>query len=245
MTTTSKYKAGVLHFLDLATNETIFPMAALFFEDDFIGAGSKVFPTAATAGTLWGKKLVQTAGTPIVGQIANGVGGQAEILLDTTSEAQEAVLYFLDNLSIDASKIGGFEVRLQCPVLPNGAVQAVLGLASSYVSGPDNNTAYVRFGLRGNGVLLAESYDGTTRNTEQVGLTIGTTTEWHILRVDWPGDGKAHVWIDGVENNALAMTFAPSGTLAVMQPYLSLYKASGAGNGELAIDYFRTWANRV
>jgi hypothetical protein len=245
MTTTSKFKAGVLTYEDMATNETILPLASIFFEDDFVGAFGNAFPTAATAGSLWGKKLVQTAGVPAVGLIANGPAGQAKILLDATSEDQEAVLYFLDNLAFDTSKVGGFEVRLQTPVIPTGNVQAALGLASVYNAGPDTNAAYVRYGLRGNGAILAESFDGTTRNSKAVGVTIATTTEWHTLRMDWPGIGAANVWVDGVNTASLALPFVPSGGLAVMQPYLSLFKASGTGIGTLAIDYFRTWANRV
>jgi hypothetical protein len=248
MTSTSQFRSGVETFFDQQTGETILPLAAVLFEDDFLGAGGNAFPTAATAGCPWGKKLVQTAGTPVVGLIANGDGGQAKILLDTTAEKQEAVLYFLDNLCIDASKIGGFEVRFQLPVIPGGDVQAVMGMQSTYVSGPDNNTCYIRAGLRGSGALLAESYDGTTTNSIATGTTIATTTEWHIFRADWSNPAAIQFWLDGQNLELGTVSFAPTGTLAVLQPYLSLYKAAAAGDssgGELAIDYIRAWANRV
>jgi hypothetical protein len=248
MTSTSQFRSGMLAFFDQQTGETILPLAAVLFEDDFLGAAGNAFPTAATAGSAWGKKLIQTAGTPVVGLIADDAGGQAKILLDNTAEDQEAVLYFLDNLCVDASKIGGFEVRFQCPEIPSGDVQAVLGMASAYVAGPDNNTCYIRAGLRGNGALLAESYDGSTRNSIATGLTILTTSEWHTFRADWSNPAAIQFWLDGQNLELGTVSFAPTGTLAVLQPYLSLYKASGTGDtgtGELAIDYIRTWANRV
>ncbi len=245
MTSTSQFRSGVATFFDSASGETILPLSAIFFEDDFIGAAANAFPTAATAGTAWGKKLVETAGTPVVGAIANGPGGQVKILLDATSEDQEAVLYFLDNLSIDTSKIGGFEVRFQTPEIPTGNVQAVIGLQSAYVAGPDNNACYVRAGLRGNGAILAESYDGTTRNSVATGTTISTTTEWHTFRADWSNPAAIQFWLDGNNLEIGTLSYAPTGSLAVLQPYLSLYKASGTGVGELAIDYVRVFANRV
>jgi hypothetical protein len=219
------------------------PLAAVFFEDDFIGAAANAFPTTATAGTAWGKKLVQTSGTPIVGAIANGGGGQAKILLDATSEDQEAVLYFLDNLQIDTSKIGGFEVRFQTPTIPTGVVQAAMGLQSAYVAGPDNASVYIRAGLRASGAILAESKDGTTTNSVATGTTITTTSEWHIFRADWSVPSAVQFWLDGANLSLGTLSFAPGSP--ILQPYLSLYKASGTGVGQLAIDYFRAWTNRV
>lgn len=243
MTSTSKFKAGVLTYLDATTDETILPLNAVFFEDDFIGAAAAAFPTSATAGTAWGKKLVQSAGTPIVGAVANYGAGAAKLLLDATSEEQEATLYFLDNLSIDTSKIGGFEVQFAMPTIPTGVVQAAFGLQAAYVKGPDNNTVYIRGGLRGNGSILIESKDGTTTNSVASGTTITTTTETHKLRIDWPAPGTFNVWLDGNQISNGTLSFAPSSP--ILQPYLALYKASGTGVGQAAIDYFRCWANRV
>ena len=245
MTSTSQYRSGVLAFADSVTNETIMPLGAVFFEDDFVGAAGAAFPTTATAGCLWGKKLVQTSGSPTVGLVTHGASGQAKIALDSTSEDQEAVLYFLDNISIDVSKIGGFEVRFQLPVIPTGVVQAALGMQSVYVAGPDNNTCYIRAGLRASGAILAESYDGTTTTSVATGTTISTTTEWHTFRADWSNPAAIQFWLDGVNLALGTLSFAPTGTLAILQPYLSLYKASGTGVGTVAVDYFRVWTNRV
>lgn len=243
MPSTSKFKAGVLTFSDAITDETIMPLNAVFFEDDFLGPASAAFPTAATAGTNWCKKLVQTAGTPVVGNVANYASGAAKLLLDSTSEEQEATLYWLDALGIDTSKAGGFEVSFFTPVIPTLLVQAAFGVQAAYVKGPDNNTVYARGGLRGGGNILFESKDGTTTNSVASSTTITTTTEKHVFRMDWNTPGFLTVWIDGnnVSNNVLS--FAPPST--VLQPYLALYKASGAGVGQLGIDYFRTWTNRV
>jgi hypothetical protein len=241
MTTASKRTGGILIFTETLNAETILPMAPVLFEDDFLGAAANAFPTVATAGTAWGKKLVQTAGAPSVGGVANGPGGQAKIALDATSEDQEAVLYFLDNLYLDTAAIAGCEFRFSCPTIPNGGVQAVLGLASTYNAGPDNNACYVRACLRGNGAILVETFDGTTRNSAATGITIATPTEWHSVRAEML-PGQVAFWLDGF--NALTLSYAPPEPLADLQPYFSLYKSAGTGSGVLAVDYVRMWGNR-
>ena len=58
----------------------------------------------------------------------------------------DAFLYWGDNLGIDITKHAVFETRVNLSVLPNAAtVQAVWGLASVWIDGPNNNTCFVRF----------------------------------------------------------------------------------------------------
>ena len=52
--------ANNLEFFDQSTHERVFALAALFYEDDFLAAGKQAFPTTATQGIDWVKKLVET-----------------------------------------------------------------------------------------------------------------------------------------------------------------------------------------
>ena len=82
--------ANNLEFFDQSTHERVFALAALFYEDDFLAAGKQAFPTTATQGIDWVKKLVDTGGTPTVAGVASGQFGQVQLALDATSEKQEA-----------------------------------------------------------------------------------------------------------------------------------------------------------
>lgn len=244
--TASQFLSGVLHFINKVTGEHVFPMADLMFEDDFIGAAPAAFPTAATAGTLWVKKIVKTAGTVTVGAVANGAGGQAQLATDATSEKQDAVLYFADNRGIDVSKIGGFEARVQLGVIPTAGTKAVCGVAANWADGPDTITQYLRFAVNGNGTLLVESQDGVTQTSVSSGVTVATTTEWHLLRIDWSDPTNVQFFIDGARVvTASPVAFAATGANAVLQPYASAYKASGTSVGTVNIDFLRTWMQRT
>src|SRR5258708_7890612 len=106
MSTGAQYRNGIQTFYEKNTFETVMPMAPLFFADDFIGAGhSAGVPAAASpvAGYPWVKKIVG-AGLPTVALAPNATGGQMQLALTATSELQDAVLYWNDNLAIEDRK---------------------------------------------------------------------------------------------------------------------------------------------
>ena len=68
-----------------------------------------------------------------------------------------------DNLSLDVTKGLNFEARVLLSVMPSAAgVQAVWGVGSVWIDGPNNNTCFLRFGATANGAVLIQAFDGVT-----------------------------------------------------------------------------------
>lgn len=247
MTTRAKYIGGVQQFFDDAFNmEVVHRMAPLWYRDDFLGAGAAVIPAAGAAesGVDWVKKIVGAA-PPTVASVANGANGQIACTLTATSEKQDALAYWNDSKAIDATKGAVFEARVQLSVLPSAAgVQAIVGLASNWIDGPDNNTCYVEFGATANGALLIRSFDGVTTKSVASGITL-LNTDWAVLRIDATDVTDVKFFINGVQVSATGLVnFAATGSLAVLQPHIQAYKPSGTGVGTITADYVKVWQNR-
>jgi hypothetical protein len=235
--------ANSQEFYDTTTHERVFAFTPIFYEEDFMGAGkSAAFPTSATVGSDWIKKTVQTGGTPTVGAIANAAFGQVQLALDATSEKQEASLYWADKLAVDVTAGTVIEVRAKLAVLPSATgVEAVFGLSSAWVDGPDNASEYLEFGANASGVMNMRSQDGTTQNAIASNFT-ADTTKYHVYRIDATVLTNVRYFVDGVERNTdNQIAFAATGSSAILQPYMSVYKASGTGVATLDIDYFKFW----
>jgi hypothetical protein len=247
MTTKSKFNAGRLEFMDSASHERVLPVAPNVFYLDFLGAGYKSFPAAGAAvqGAEFVKKIVG-AGPPTVAGVLNAIGGQVACTLTATSEKQDAVLYWDDDLGLDVTKGLVFESRALLSVTPSAAgVQAVWGVASAWIDGPSNNTCFLQFGATANGNVLILAFDGVTTTSIATGVTVGTT-DFHTYRIDATVLTDVKFFIDGAQVSANgAVNFAATGTLAVLQPYLACYKAAGVGVATLTIDFVRAWMNRV
>lgn len=252
MTTRSKYRSGILNFFDDNQNfETVLPMAPLVFGDDFIGAGHTAGVPASgspSVGYPWVKKIVG-AGPPTVALAANAVGGQMQLALTATSEKEDAVLYWNDNLAIDVTKGAVFEARAALSVAPSAAgVQMVLGLAGAWIDGPDNNLHYIEFGCTANANLLCRSQDGTTQNSiaaVNAGAAVALDTNFHVFRISCESDSDVAFYVDGNRVNASnSIGFAATGSNAVLQPYVAVYKPSGVGVATLLVDKVDLWANR-
>jgi hypothetical protein len=246
VTTTSKFFGGRLEFYDSATFEKVLPVAPIVYYQDFLGAGYETIPAAgaAVAGGDFVAKIVG-AGPPTVAGVAKAIGGQVACALASTSEKEDAVLYWDDNLGLDVTKALNFECRALLSVVPSSAgVQAVWGVASNWIDGPNNNTCYLRFGVTASGAVDIQAFDGVTTTSFATVVTVGTT-DWHIYRIDANVLTDVKFYIDGtqVSTNGL-VNFAATGTLAVLQAYLACYKPSGTGVATLTIDYLRAWMNR-
>ena len=247
MSTRAKYVAGVQSFFDDSTFETVHKMSPLVFRDDFLGAGALVVPAAGSAesGVDWVKKIVGAA-PPTVAGVAKAVAGQMALTLTSTSEKQDAVLYWGDNEALDVTKGLVFEAKINLAVLPSAAgVQAVFGVASDWIDGPDNNTCYLQLGATANGALLIRSFDGVTQLSASANVTL-TTADWAIVRIDATDLTDVKMFVNGnqVTSNG-QINFAATGSLAVLQPYFAMYKPSGTGVGTLKVDYVKAWMNRV
>jgi hypothetical protein len=247
MSTKVRYLAGTQVFYDPQQNyEHMMSMAPLFYDEEFLGGGKAggAFPSSATAGSDWVKKIVGAA-PPTVGGVSNGAGGQVACTLTSTSEKQDAALYWGDQLALDVTKNLVIELRAQLSVLPSAAgVQAVFGASSAWIDGPDNASKYLEFGATANGAILIRSQDGTAQKSIASGITV-LTTEWHVYRIECTDVTDIRYYIDGVQVSANnAVPFAATGSNAILQPYMSMYKPSGTGVGTLTVDYFRAWQNR-
>ncbi|MDI9847365.1 hypothetical protein QM467_04730 [Rhodoblastus sp. 17X3] len=250
MGTRSRYEAGVLRFFDDASFETSLSMAALFFQEDFIGAGHGGIPASGSpsVGYPWVKKIVGAA-PPTLALVANAAGGQVQSALTATSEKQEATLYWNDSLAIDMTKKAVVEIRAALTVPPSAAgVQFVLGLASSWIDGPDNNSYYVEFGATANNSLLVRSKDGVTTNSlaaSNAGAAVALDTAFHLFRIDASDATDVGFYFDGARVNAAkSVAFAATGANAILQPYVSVYKPSGTGLATALIDKVDVWAGR-
>jgi hypothetical protein len=246
MTTRAQYIGGVQTFFDDVSKEVVHKMSPLQWRDDFLGQGSLVIPAAGSGenGVDWVSKIVGAA-PPTVAGVANAVGGQIACTLTAASQKQDAALYFGDQKNFDITKGLVFEARVNLAVLPSvAAVQAVWGLASDWIDGPDNNTCYAQFGATGNGAVLVRSFDGVTTVSAASGVTL-LTTDWAICRIDATDITDVKFFINGVQVSTTGqVNFAATGTLAVLQPYFAMYKASGTGVGTLKVDYAKAWMNR-
>jgi hypothetical protein len=246
MTTRSKYRAGVLNFFEDQQYEYVLPVAPIVFYQDFLGEAAVTIPAAGSAvvGFEFVKKIVG-AGPPTLAGVANAIGGQVACTLAATSEKEDCVLYWGDNLGLDCTKGLVFETRAQLTVVPSASgVQAVWGVASAWIDGPQNNTCYMEFSAQANGAVLITAFDGVTTTSIASGVTVGAT-DWHQYRIDASNPADVGFHIDGARVNAAgSINFAATGTLAVLQPYLGVYKPSGTGLATLTIDYVRAWMNR-
>ena len=223
MTTTSKFHAGRLEFFDTATFEYMLPVAPIHFYEDFLGQSVRCGP-GRRLGRRWlsVRQEDRRAGPPTLAGVANAIGGQVACTLAATSEKEDCVLYWGDNLALDCTKGLIFECRSLLSVLPSASgVQAVWGVASAWIDGPQNNTCYLEFSAQANGAVLVTAFDGVTTTSVASGVTVGTT-DWHIYRIDATNLTDVAFYIDGVRVNAdNSINFAATGTLAVLQPYLA------------------------
>lgn len=247
MSTKARFVGGNQHFFESSTQERGAVMAGFHYRDDFVGAGKAVIPAAGSAesGMDWVKKIVGAA-PPTVAGVSNAINGQIAIALTSTSEKQDAVLYWGDKKGIDVTKGVQFETRFQLSVTPSAAaVQAAIGLFSDWIDGPDNNTCFVSVGALASGALYVKSFDGTTTKSITTSVTLGTS-DWADVRFDFSDITNVRVFINGAEVTTTgAINFAATGTLAVLQPYAAMYKASGTGVGSMNVDHFKVWSNRA
>lgn len=229
---------------DVSTQEVVGINSPLYFDDDFIGAGHNAGIPAAgapVAGYAWVKKIVGAA-PPTVALVANAAGGQIACTLTATSEKQDAALYWNDNLSLDATKGLVWQARAQLTVLPSAAgVQAVWGLQSAWIDGPNNAAEYIRFGATANGAVLMTAFDGVTTYSLATGVTV-LATDFHHYRIDCTVPTDIKFFIDGVQVSSTGQIgFAATGAAAILQSYMSAYKPAGTGVATITADAIGAW----
>lgn len=241
MTTRSKYVRGMLEFYDDSTQERVLPVAPVLWEDDFIGYQLRTSESGST-----GDWLTVEVGNATVTAGADTANGAAVLALTATSEAQDAVLYMGDNKNFNTKAKASVEFRVNVSVLPTTGVACVFGLAGDHNLDKDTITEGAWFRMQASGAVLAET-DDTTNNNDDVstGHTAVAGT-YDVYRIDFHDLTDVRFYING-DHVATGTTFDMSNLSdaeAVMQPYMSIDKASGTGVGTIAVDYVRVWSAR-
>jgi hypothetical protein len=234
-------------FYDLITQETVARFQPCLLDEDFLGAGHSSIPASGSPATgyPWVQKLVKTAGSPSAAVVANSAAGIVALALDATSEKQEATLYANDQRNWDVTKNLTFETRVAFATLPTTSVEIVFGLQAAWIDGPDNSAEYVRFQASASGLVNMQTYDGTTTTSASSGVTL-VAGAFHVFRIDASSVTNVRFFIDGVETSTTGQfQFAATGANAVLQPYTSVYKASGTGVGTVQVDMIQAATDRV
>ncbi|MGH6967569.1 MAG: hypothetical protein ACREEN_00495 [Stellaceae bacterium] len=239
MTTRSKVYAGqsLEHFYDDANGEILELLRRVRLDEDFTGT------TANVIGGKWSSKVVKTAGSPTVAGVANK--HQVACTLDATSEKQDAVLYFADNVCLDLMKQPIVDINAAATVLPSGTGdEVVFGLMAAWIDGPDNNTGFARFKCSGSGELYAELYDGTTLTTVDTGILL-VAGVFHDFQIDAWDSTNVLFYVDGARVCA-SSTFAIGSSVTTLgvQPYVAAYKPSGTGVATVTVDCIKIGQNR-
>lgn len=231
---------------DAATGETIARFSAVILEDEFTYPIATI-PTqgAPVIGYPWVKRTVQTGGTPSVVITANAAGGTVRLALDATSEKQEASFYCNDQLNWDMTKSAVFEARVANHVVPSAAaVEMVFGLQSVWIDGPDNASFYAEFQQLANGNVNMRTKDGVQTLSNATGVAM-VVDVFHTFRIDATNPANVRFFIDANEVSLTnQMSFAATGASAILQPYVSVYKASGVGVGTIDLDMIQLGMNR-
>lgn len=232
---------------DQNTDETVARFQPCIVDEDFIGAGHASIPASGSPATgyPWVQKTVKSAGSPSVAVVSNSAAGIVALSLDTTSEKQEATLYANDQKNWDVTKNLTWETRAAFTVPPGPLVEIVFGLQSAWIDGPDNAAQYVRFQALASGLVNMQTFDGTLAAAGSSGVTLSAGA-YHVFRIDAADVTNIRFFVDGNEVSTTGQfKFAATGASAVLQPYCSVYKASGAGAGTLSIDVIQASADRV
>jgi hypothetical protein len=252
MVTRAAWRAYIEYEYDDLTGETVASGAPYQFQEEFVGAGHSSIPAAGSPATgyPWVKKIVGAA-PPTVALVANASEGQVACTLTSASQAQEASLYWNDNLSVDTTKYGQWEARAALSVAPSATgVQAAIGLGSAWVGGPQNLAEYLMFGWSASGALLIWALDGVNSAISVAAAQIGgaaitSDTNMHIFRIDYNDKTNIGFYYDGNRVNAVgSVPWAATGASAILQPWSTVYKPSGAGVATLTVDKIDIFSSR-
>lgn len=230
----AQYKPAYVRYYETTTNETVSVIAPFQVYEDFN------FKTIDTG--MW--TALDTAGGAET-KVDDSAGGHASIALDNTSEAQLAGYSWGDDLALYWAAGVQFEARFKLTVLPTSGTIFCIGLQSAHNATADTvaDNAWIR--AEGNGVLVAETDDGTTDTDDKsTGVTL-TTSDWCIVRIDCTSLSDVQFYING-SRVAASQTFSLAAlTTEGAQPVFRLNKASGTSVGTCVVDYVRVWQNRV
>ena len=207
------------------------------FFDDFIGVDG-FFKTETGSVGIWSVVDVADATEAVV---ADANGGQVALTIAATSEAEDAVLYFGNQLNFDVDLLELFRCRAKVAT-PGTGVRVVFGMAGDHNLDKDTVAQNAWFSLDGGLALKAESDDGATDNDDITISTI-TTDVWYDFEIDFRDKTDIKFSLNGVQV-ATGTTFTMANYTGGLQPYFSADKASGTGTATLTLDYVQVVCKR-
>lgn len=233
---------GVQRFYNSATFETVHVNAPVWWKDDFLGVDGFLKSEGGSFG-IWGEPKIVGAAPPTVAVGADTYPGVVLCSLTADGQKQDAWMYMADNRQLNVTKDLNIEMRVKISTLPTLVAEACFGLGNDWADGPDTMTHSVWFTADGSGAITLESDDATTDKSAASGVT-ATAAQTKIYRIQCVPSGSnayAEFYIDGVHVGG-GSAYPLLGT-QMLQPFLGLYKASGAGLGVIEIDYVAVWAS--
>lgn len=204
------------------------------FEEDFLGAG--VLSSSASdnqqAILVYDKS---SAGTPTY--VRGGVGGEATLTLDATSEEEIVLLYFGDNLDFDIDLVQSIRVRCkQGQASLGSSSDIIIGMASEKNDDWDTVAEGAAFRCIGGNDIVVESDDGVNNN-DDVATGESLSNSYVDFYIDFAG-GKSDVkFYVGGSRVASSTSFDMSNYSGGLQPYVQLRKSGGTDTDSLVVDY--------
>jgi len=236
----ARYRNGMIEYYDSTTHQILDVVAPVKFREDFLGYQAALSETGAKQPWLTVEVLLNTA----IALKAATLNGVLELVLDADVNAEDAVLYFGDQLAFNLKALASIQFRAAIGVLPTLTSQIVMGLASAHDLAKDSVTVNAWFKLDGDGAVVCESDDtGVDNDDKASGVTV-VAGVYHNYRIDFGNLADVRFFIDGV-HVAAGTTFNMS-TLtdaeALVQPYFSIDKDADAGLGSVLLDSVLLWS---
>lgn len=243
MATKSKYVGGKLTFFDPAKKYIYTRRETRYqWHDDFDTYTSVPEDGSKANGVPWVLDL--TGAAPPTGALtADAAGGVYTMSLTATSEAQDSTIHFDDYRHISLDRAPIFQCYAQMTTLPTLLGIASIGLASDHNAGGQvGTTINVGFQISASGAVGLRIDDDVTPVTAASVATL-TVSTYYCFRIDCTDKTNIKFSIDGaiVGGSTTFSMAAATGADAILQPFIGVSKASGAGLGVLVVDSVDIW----
>jgi hypothetical protein len=206
--------------------------------DDFLGHGAL---PASQSDSDWLVDDTSSSGTPTYTK--GGLGGEATLAFDNTSEIQNVCLHHGDDLNFDIDNIVEAEFRVKTVATLDATTTVVFGLWSARADDPDAVAANAHFKLAGSNAVVCETDDGTTDNDDKAaGTTLVATYKRFVISFA-KGKSDVRFFIDGVPV-ATGTTFDMSGYSAGLQPAVQISKTADTNTDSVTVDYVKIRCRR-
>jgi len=244
MSTRARHLGGILTFFDPAKKYLITRRESRYqFHDDFDLHTSIPGDGARENGVPWVQDIAGAA-PPTVVLTADAAGGVVTHSLTATSEAQDATIHFDDNRHVSLDRACIFQCYARFTTLPTLLGIGSIALASDHNAGGQVGTTYnVGFQVSAAGAVGLRIDDNVAPVTDAAVQTL-VVNQWYAFRIECLSISNIKFFIDGavVGGSTTFSMAAVTGTAnAVLQPFIGMSKASGAGLGVLAVDSVDVW----